>query len=248
VIDVGQGLSVVVRAAGRVLVYDAGPRYSGGFDTGRLVVVPYLRALGIGHIDVLMISHGVRDHAGGTASIRDALSVDKILSNASVGEVAEPCVTGTRCRWGTTEFEVLASHALPVTDTNNNSCVLRVRHPSASLLLPCDIESTAEQQLLHRYLAGDLRADILVAPHHGSRTSSTVEFVTAVSPGFVVFPVGFENRYGFPVPEVVARYQDVGSRIYRSDAHGAVTFRLIDGEPLRLPTAYREQARGLWRW
>ena len=248
VLDVGQGLSVVVRAHNRVLVYDAGPRYDGGFDTGRMVVVPYLRAKGVTRIDVLVVSHGDRDHAGGVASIISSIQVDRIISNADVSVSSEPCVKGKQWHWGATAFEVMSPQSVTVTDSNDNSCVLRIRHPSATVLLPGDIESATEREMLRSYAGTELTADVLVAPHHGSRTSSTTEFVAAVSPTYVVFPVGFKNRYGFPMTEVVARYEGIGTRIYRSDMHGAVTFRFNAGEAFTPPNAYREQARRRWHW
>ena len=248
VLDVGQGLAVVLRSEERVLVYDTGARYAGGFDTGRLVVVPYLRAMGIDKIDVLVVSHGDGDHAGGFRAISEALPVERVVSNVNFLPPTQACETTTKWRWGDVSFQVLSPLPESVGDSNNQSCVLRIVHPAATILLPGDIEASTESALLRRFPASELSADILVAPHHGSRTSSSSEFVAAVNPAYVVFPVGFRNRYRFPAGDVVARYRANGTRMYRSDEHGALTFVIKVGEPLGDPIAYRDDVRRPWHW
>ena len=246
VLDVGQGLSVVARNEQGVVVYDTGPRYASGFNTGRQVVVPFLRTRGIQHINTLVVSHGDTDHAGGVASLLAAIPAVRIVSNVVDTFVAEPCVSGLQWSMGNTRFEVLAPALAGGPDNNNRSCVIRIDHPAGSVLLPGDIEAQAERQLLYSTDMQQLRVDVLVAPHHGSRTSSTPAFVTAVDPAYVVMTVGYRNRFGFPAADVLARYQRIGAHIYRSDRDGAVTFLLIPGAPIAPPQTHRQQTEHIW--
>ena len=240
-LDVGQGLAAVVRTETRVLVYDTGARWSARADAGRSVVIPYLRTNGITRIDTLLVSHGDNDHAGGAASVVRALPVGRVLSGAP--DVAgEPCRAGQRWRWDGVEFALLGPPG-PPGDSNDASCVLHVRGPYGAILLPGDIEATAEHSLVQR--AGErLRADILIAPHHGSRTSSSAEFLDAVRPRHVAFPVGYRNRYRHPHALVVERYRTRGVQLHDSPSGGALEFRLrADGIDL---SAYRARARRYW--
>lgn len=240
-LDVGQGLAAVIRTEQHVLVFDTGARWSSRSDAGRAVVVPYLRANGVARIDTLLVSHGDNDHAGGVASIMSSLTVAHIMSAAPDIE-GEPCRAGRRWNWDGVEFSVLN----PVGEAerrNDASCVLRVGSPNGTILLPADIEAPAEQGLLGG--ARDaLRAEILVAPHHGSRTSSTPEFVDAVRPDYVVFPIGYRNRYHHPHPAVVARYRARNIRLYDTADDGAIEFRLrASGIDV---AAYRMRHRRYW--
>jgi competence protein ComEC len=239
-LDVGQGLAAVLRTSSHVMVYDTGPRRSARFDTGAAVVVPYLRSAGIRAIDMLIVSHGDNDHAGGAASIQRALPVKRVLTGTSkiAGDV---CRVGETWEWEGVRFVVLSPDE--PTETNNGSCVLRVIGPHGVLLLPGDIEKKAEQHLLDR-VHGVLTTDILVAPHHGSRTSSTPAFVEAVRPRYVVFPVGYRNSYRHPHPLVVERYTTLGSTMYDSPSHGALEFRLTSMGISVM--SYREQHRRYW--
>lgn len=240
-LDVGQGLAAVVRTANHTLVYDSGPRWSPRSDAGRAVVVPYLRANGVARIDTLLISHGDNDHAGGATSVLQALTVQRVLTGAAEFP-GEPCVAGQRWHWDGVEFTVLVP-AGQSTKRNDASCVLRVRTAHGAILLPADIEQSGERQLLSHEPHG-LRADILVAPHHGSRTSSSPEFLRAVRPRHVLFPVGYRNRYRHPHPRVVERYRALAERLYQSPATGALEFRLAAGGID--VAAFRERHRRYW--
>lgn len=225
-LDVGQGLASVVRTANHVLVYDTGARVSARFDTGRMVVGPYLRSLGITRIDRLIVSHGDNDHAGGAAYLRSAFPVVSVWSSdPDAVPGAELCTAPVRGEWDGVTFELLHPNAaMPEgLSKNDRSCVLRVSGPGGSVLLPGDIEADAEAWLLESGVP--LHADILVAAHHGSKTSSTDEFIAAVAPRAVLFAAGYRSRFGHPHPDVVARYRKHGVRRFDSASDGAVEFR-----------------------
>jgi len=262
-LDVGQGLAAVVRTREHALVYDAGPRFSPTFDTGRAVVVPYLRANGVQRLDTLIVSHGDNDHIGGAASVLTSIPTGAVLS--SVPErlpAARLCQAGQHWRWDGIEFLILN----PQTDQaarknsagsknettlarpkgmrhNNASCVLQVRTAHGVILLTGDIEAAAERNLVTRFGDG-LRADILVAPHHGSKTSSSEEFIATVDPRYVLFPVGYRNRYRHPHARVTARYRRHGAVLHDSATAGALEFRL---RPSGLEISeYRKEHKRFW--
>jgi competence protein ComEC len=224
VLDVGQGLATVVRTHGHTLIYDPGPLYSAESDAGQRVVLPYLRALGVDRVDLLMVTHRDSDHAGGTASVRAALPVGRFL--ASTGEPgAERCTAGQAWSWDGVRFLVLHPAANDYgheRKANNLSCVLRVEAGGGrSMLLTSDVEARDEAALLGRART-ELAVDVMLVPHHGSRTSSTPEFVAATGASDAIFPVGYRNRFGHPKDEIVARYAAVGARLWRTDRDGAL--------------------------
>ena len=231
-LDVGQGLSAVVRTANHILVYDTGPRSYGGFDAGAEVVMPYLRLLGIPRLDVLMVSHGDNDHIGGATAILAGLPVAKILTSVPrrFHVPAHYCYTGQHWRWDEVDFQVLSPPKRETYQGNNSSCVLKVSTRAHSLLLSGDIEKPREAWLLtQRNLR--LSADVLVAPHHGSGSSSSMAWVKSVGAQDVLFPVGYYNRYGFPNPRVVKRYRDLGAHVFTTSAVGAIQVHIgADGK------------------
>ncbi|MCI0749571.1 MAG: DNA internalization-related competence protein ComEC/Rec2 [Nevskiales bacterium] len=214
-LDVGQGLAVVVRTRHHTLLYDAGPAFENGFDAGESVVAPYLLRLGLRRLDLLFLSHGDNDHSGGIASVRKLLRV-----NAEIGtpETAV-CQDGMAWVWDGVRFEVLHPDDTRYSE-NNASCVLKISGPF-SVLLAGDIEAAAEARLLRDH-AGALRAEVLIAPHHGSKTSSTSAFVEEVHPQVVVYGAGWRNQYRHPRPEVRARYAALGALQYITGNSGAV--------------------------
>lgn len=247
-LDVGQGLSTVVTTENHTLVYDAGPRFSLRFDTGEAVVAPYLRNLGRTRIDTLLVSHGDGDHSGGAASLLAQVPTVRVLTSAPekipvTSAAVDECKAGQAWTWDGVRFEIL--HPLPgsVDPGNDSSCVLRVT-AGVSALLPGDIEAPAEHVLVENR-GESLRADILVAPHHGSNTSSTESFLEAVQPRFVLFPTGYRNRYGFPKEPVIERYQEIKARMYDTARHGALTFVLSKRE-LAPPQVWRDEYRRYW--
>lgn len=242
-LDVGQGLAAVVRTHGHVLVFDAGPRL-GAFDTGAAVVEPYLRANGVRRIDTLIISHGDNDHIGGAESILRALPVGVVLSSVPDKlPAATLCQSGQTWNWDEVEFTMMNPITIGSSRANNDSCVLQIRSQYGIVLLPADIEARAERQLIARWGAR-LRSDVLVAPHHGSKTSSTPEFIDAVAPRFVLFPVGYRNRHRHPNVTVVRRYMERGVHWRDSPSSGALEFSL-DADGVNY-SAYRERHRRYW--
>lgn len=227
-LDVGQGLAAVVQTARHTLVYDTGPRFSPEFDTGSAVVAPFLAAQGIGHVDALVVSHGDNDHSGGAEALDRRMPVYRLLTSVprQFGwRRSRPCLAGQAWTWDGVEFRMLHPHGGAASE-NDASCVLQIRAADGTrLLLPGDIEAPAERELVARY-GGALRSEILVAPHHGSRTSSTPAFVEAVAPGHVLFAAGYRNRYGFPNPRVLERYRGMNTEILVTASDGAIRFRL----------------------
>ena len=244
VLDVGQGTAAVVRTQQHVLVYDTGPKFSARFDAGHAVVLPYLRTLGVTDIDMLMVSHGDNDHIGGAESIVNSMPVKRILSSVPerIGPQAEHCLAGQRWQWDGVDFVVLHPQSSGLTG-NNASCVLRIATRGASVLLTGDIEYEAEQLLLASNALQP--TDIVLVPHHGSRTSSTEPFVAALQAKHAVFSAGFLNRYGFPKPDIAARYQALGAKLWTTGTVGAIEFYL-DHDSVRPPLAYRDVYRKYW--
>ena len=246
-LDVGQGLAIAVQTRSHVLIFDTGPRYSARFDTGAAVVLPYLRHSGYRRVDRLVISHGDNDHRGGVVSLRAGIPVEQVYTSVPQrvpGERVVPCQAGQQWQWDGVRFAFLSP--LPGTwQGNDASCVLRIEAAGQVALLSADIEQAGERQLLQR-LPEALPASILIAPHHGSLTSSTPDFVKQVHPEYVLYPVGYRNRYRFPRGEVVKRYARLGARQYRSDVEGAVRFLLGDpGGPRKL-YSYRPDNLRYW--
>lgn len=238
VLDVGQGLAVLVRTQHHSLLFDAGPAFAEGFDAGASVVAPAALSSGLRRLDLLLLSHADNDHAGGVAAVRRLLKVDREIGAG----LAEPCHDGQHWEWDGVRFTILHPSTAGDGEDNDDSCVLRIDGPF-SVLLPGDIERRAERRLLKEH-ADALRADVLIAPHHGSKSSSTADFVAAVRPQLVVFASGWRNRFRHPRPEVVARYRQCGAEMVMSGESGALTiFRADDG--LRL-ASWREGYRRFW--
>ncbi|MEQ1487155.1 MAG: DNA internalization-related competence protein ComEC/Rec2 [Methylotenera sp.] len=231
VLDVGQGLSVVVQTATHTFLYDAGPKFNAQSDAGSRIVVPFLRGEGIRKIDGFMVSHNDIDHSGGMASILALMPVGWL--NSSLPEETETpdtlekmqCYAGQSWAWDSVDFEVLHPSLESYDDAalkdNYRSCVIKVTSQSGSILLTGDIEKDVELELLDSQSEA-LKSDVLIVPHHGSKTSSTADFIAAVAPSVSVFTPGYLNRYKHPKPEVLARYQATNSLLYRSDYQGAL--------------------------
>jgi competence protein ComEC len=245
-LDVGQGLGVVVQTNRHTLVYDTGPRFPSGFNTGAAVILPYLRNEGLERIDTLVISHGDRDHAGGFSGLNGKIPIGRILGGEPreiPGGIAAPCLAGDRWTWDGVSFELLYPR-VPGRAGNDSSCVLRVRTGGASVLLTGDIDSATENALAVEHRDG-LESTVLVAGHHGSDTSSSDAFLEAVSPRFVLYSAGFANRFGFPSEAVRERVSAQGAVQLDTASAGAISFRLgstgIEG-----PWMYRIEHGHLW--
>jgi competence protein ComEC len=257
VLDVGQGLAVVVATAHHALLYDTGPRLNEVADAGTRIVMPFLRASGVARLDTLVVSHADSDHSGGAKSILDAVPVQRLLSSlpadhplvtrAGRSASATRCIAGERWEWDGVVFTVLhpAANAYALARKSNDlSCVLKLDTAGGAVLLTGDIEAAAESELLassgHR-----LRSDVLLVPHHGSRTSSTPEFIAAVSPGVAVIAAGYRNRFGHPRGEVLARYRRAGAARPRTDLEGAITVTMAPDRAI-VAEAERERRRRYW--
>jgi competence protein ComEC len=229
VLDVGQGLAVHVQTATHDLLFDAGPQYSTDSDSGERVIFPYLRAAGVRRLDRMFVSHDDSDHSGGALALLRLLPVGELWGSLPAqspivqragGQHA--CRRGESWDWDGVRFELLH----PAADSgsakdNDQSCVLRIADARWSLLLTADIEAASESELL-AWNPAALRSTVMVAPHHGSKTSSQPAFIAAVGAQQVIFTSGYRNRFRHPAPEVLARYAEADAALYRSDLHGAV--------------------------
>lgn len=241
ILDVGQGLSVLVSQERQVVLYDTGPAFPSGFNMGDAVIVPLLKGRGNNRIDKVIISHSDLDHRGGYPYLLKRIPVLETLSEES------GCFAGKHWTTGILTWHVLwplPEEAHQFSD-NDSSCVVKVSDGKHSLLMTGDIETLAERQILNYYREdlSILQADVLVAPHHGSKTSSSEAFIEAVSPEVVVFSQGFNNRWGLPHDEVVRRYQAFGSRMLRTSDSGQIS---ISFEPKMKIREYRKDIYPYW--
>lgn len=228
-LDVGQGLSAVIETTNHVLVFDTGAKYSQNYDMGDAVVIPFLKSKSISTVNVLLISHGDNDHIGGAKSVIKQLKVDKVLT--SVPDKLEQhgaieCQAGQAWEWDQVEFEILSPKIDGFEGENNNSCVLKVKtQKGRGLLLTGDIEQQAEVWLVKNY-EKKLISDILIAPHHGSKTSSSLTFLNQVKPSMILIPLGFKNRFSFPHQEVMERYKNIGATVFNTAEQGALIVKI----------------------
>jgi len=233
IFDVGQGLAVAAQTTNHTLMYDSGPGFNSEANSGNRILLPALRGMGIAHLDTLMLTHNDADHTGGALSLMQDMPIDilssslpdssPILQHAAAQTIH--CRDGQHWVWDDVNFEVLHPSAESYTDdtikNNDRGCVLRISSGAHSILLTADIEKKSEIRLLRDH-PDKLRSTLLVVPHHGSKTSSSPDFVSAVLPGYAVFTAGYRNHFGHPKAEVVARYQEAGSELLRSDRDGAI--------------------------
>ena len=252
-LDVGQGLAVVVQTKNHTLLYDTGPRYNSESDSGNRVIVPYLRAMNVRRLDGMVVSHNDGDHSGGALSVLRSMPVDSLVASlpdhhpiVAAAQKYLPCGAGQSWQWDGVRFDVLHPgpwiNAATIKD-NDRGCVVRVSSRFGSLLLPADIEQRSEAELVAKD-DSNLKSTVLIAPHHGSKTSSSDEFLRAVQPQIVVVSAGYRNRFGHPKAEILDRYATAGAHVYRSDRDGAVTLR-FDPSGLQAE-AYRAQHQRYW--
>jgi competence protein ComEC len=273
-LDVGQGTSVLIETAHHTLLFDTGPGPE-STHAGERVVVPFLQAHGVTVLDTLIVSHADSDHSGGAPAVLDAIEVRQMVaalapdnalwaSAKQHGAQTLPCAAGQRWQWDGVEFAMLWPDAGPLQGKPNaHCCVLRVgalaiaaRPPAAPVqtdqpriaaLLSADIEAPAERALLARD-RGALRAQVLVVPHHGSKTSSTEPFLDSIEPSIALFQVGYLNRFHHPNVGVFERYKARRIELARSDTDGAVQVDVNpagDGAALTLER-YRDTQRRYW--
>ncbi|MES2841438.1 MAG: DNA internalization-related competence protein ComEC/Rec2 [Pseudomonadota bacterium] len=245
-LDVGQGSAVLVRTTGHSLLFDTGPRFGPESDAGERVVLPLLRALGE-QLDAVVVSHRDSDHAGGAEAVRAAHPQVRWLSSFSPG-APERCVAGQRWAWDGVTFEVLrpwpqdfAADGQGLLSSNAMSCVLRIASAKHSAWLGGDIDAAREVQLA--LARPDDRATVMLAPHHGSLTSSSPVLLNTLQPRWVLVQSGYRNRFGHPAPAVLERYQQRDISWVNSPDCGAATWRSAEPETV---DCHREYARRYW--
>ncbi|MDR1311417.1 MAG: DNA internalization-related competence protein ComEC/Rec2 [Burkholderiaceae bacterium] len=253
-LDVGQGSAVLIETRHHRLLYDTGPAYARDNSAASRIILPYLNARGIDALDMLLISHSDSDHAGGapfllgSGDIRIQQIYSSLLPDALAVQMAgnrhRLCLSGQTWEWDGVRFDMLSpTEAIYLEaghESNAESCVLRVSAGDQHMLLTGDISEEEESDLIRRF-PDSLRADILLVPHHGSLTSSSIPFLVAVNPGIALFQAGYRNRYGHPDPFVYASYGAMGIRRFRTDEQGAIVVRFGKGIDVR--TWRQEEAR-----
>jgi competence protein ComEC len=240
---------VLVRTTGHALLYDAGPAF-GDSDSGERIVAPALVALGVRRLDQLVLTHDDRDHVGGARAILERYELPAVRHSLpedhpllALAGSARRCLRGESWDWDGVHFEFLHPAAGGAPPRRNDlSCVLRVSAGGRAMLLTGDIEHGAERALVRESLPP---ADVLLVPHHGSRSSSSAPFLAAVQPRIAVAATGYRSRFGHPAPEVAARYAQAGAALLRTDRDGALTVRLsaagmrVEAERARRPRYWR---------
>ena len=248
-LDVGQGLAVLVQTATRTLVYDAGPAF-GESDSGGRILVPELRSRGTSRVDLMVLTHEDSDHIGGALTVLETMEVEVLASSLpprhplnALAQLARRCRAGESWDWDGVRFAFLHPRAGDASvRRNNQSCVLRITARGTSMLLTGDIERPAELALVSNPQA---QAEIVLAPHHGSRSSSSAEFIARVAPRWAIVAAGYRNRFGHPSAEVLERYRAAGATVLRTDRDGAIHVMLkngelrVEGERARRPRYWR---------
>ncbi len=268
VLDVGQGLSVLLRSQNHSLLFDTGARLSDSFDLGEVVVAPALRALGVSSLDRLVVSHLDNDHSGGLTAVLSRIDSAEIISNepASYSVESTACRRGEKWIWDDVEFEFLhpAAPALedevsegkeseravtearfPDDKENNKSCVLKASIGEFALLLPGDIEAAVERQLAVSS-ASNLKSTVLVAAHHGSQTSSSYPFLKRVEPSYVVYSAGYRNSFSHPHASVQSRFREFSSEPWNTAESGMISFQVSNSGNITSISSYRAEKPRYW--
>jgi competence protein ComEC len=263
ILDVGQGLSVLIETAQHRLLYDAGPRpfkaaANSGADAGARVILPFLRGEGMESLDVLMISHHDLDHRGGADTLLSQWPIQTLLTSdeersfptKTASTRYQPCLEHQQWIWDEVQFTILSPSEMRFEQekkSNDRSCVLRVATAEASVLLPGDAEYSVEQELVQRSPEW-LPSTILIAGHHGSKSSTSEVWLKQVQPTYTVFTSGYLNHYHHPHPSIVARVQRSGSGMWQSDHHGALMFMLPAHGEVNMPMVWRDEMKRSWMW
>ncbi len=246
VLDVGQGLAMVIETKTHTLVYDAGGKISTNLDMGKSVVLPYLHIRSIKKIDMLVISHGDNDHIGGAKSLMHELNVAAIKT--SVPEKipqSQYCLANESWQWDGVRFTFLYPGKDNLDLGNDSSCVLKIDNGEQSILLTGDIEKFAEKTLL-QYSPETLSANMLVAPHHGSKTSGLKNFISAVHPHYVLYATGYLNRYHFPHSSITSAYTAINAVQINTADTGMIQFKIQNGKREPILSLYRLASAKYW--
>lgn len=242
VLDVSEGLSIVIQTASHTLVFDTGAKFDDQYDMGERVVLPFLYQYRIHRLDALVISHPDNDHRGGSDAIFASMPVKSFFTTApdKINHPSSLCLAGKTWQWDGVEFEFIYPDLNHLNLDNNSSCVLRVSNQFLSTLLPGDIEKLAENALVAS--GKNLHSNILIAPHHGSKTSGVWAFVNAVNPQWVVYSTGYLNRYHFPHSSITALYDMLSVGQFNTANEGEITFKIHENTVIG-PYLYRREHR-----
>ncbi len=250
-LDVGQGLALVIQTPNHTLVYDTGPAYGERFDAGSGIVVPYLRGQGVERLDALVLSHNDADHTGGLEGLLEHMPPKGVfygelqrLPSLVESLNARSCHQQPPWQWDQVEFRFLGVAAHIPQSANDHSCVLLVSYGDTRLLLPGDISRRMEYRLLGAGMV-DEPVDLVVAAHHGSRTSSSAGFVAKTRPRWVIFSAGYRSQHGHPHPQVVGRFSAQGARPLNTADTGAIEMIWHQPGDPHIHLA-REQQRRYW--
>ena len=251
VFDVGQGLAVLIKTKSHALLYDTAAGIDEQNNLANSVIIPALRKSGIEQIDTLVISHGDNDHSGGLAAIMNNIPVSRVIGSDSVSisesseRQLEFCTRGHEWIWDEVRFQFLNPGNV-FEDANNNSCVLKVSAVSGSILLPGDIEQEAEIELSMHY-RNLLASSVLIAPHHGSHSSSSYAFIKQVQPHYVVFSSGYKNQFGHPASSVTAKYTSYNAIGFSTAQTGMLELDLGEEDSTVDVHSYRHENPRYWR-
>lgn len=231
--DVGQGLAMFLQTKSHRLIYDTGPRYASGGSVANGVILPYLKVKGISTIDKLIISHEDLDHRGGEQALKENLNIKQVIRS----DIKKACYKLAPWTWDGIRFEFLNKKHSRALSKNNQSCVLKISNGVQSILIPGDIQA----QMEHFYLKNSpqkLSASLLISPHHGSKTSSTLAFLKAVSPAAVWISAAANNRYHLPHPSVLKRYQQLSIKDYQTSQCGMLSWLMTRSKRLAPTECY----------
>jgi competence protein ComEC len=247
VLDVGQGLAAVISTSSQTLLYDTGPSFRSGGSAARSVIEPYLRSRGVTRLHTLLVSHSDLDHAGGIADIQAAFEIDRFIAGEALSVPAgpaQPCESGVEWWIDGIQFRLLHPTADSDFEGNDASCVLSVQAGPVGILLTGDVEVAAETAMLQQRVS--LEHDVVIVPHHGSRTSSTGSFVAAVGASIAIVSAAHGNRWGLPKDDVMRRWQDAGSLVLNTAEHGAVMIRACATRGIVSVVKQRHAGRRIW--
>ena len=271
ILDVGQGLSVLIElntstylgSERRTLLYDTGLASASGFNMGDAVIKPYMQTRKIQYLDKVIISHNDNDHIGGLESLLSDTLIKTImfsqlpvnlnfsqnsasrLENHSIAPKIEFCHDNHQWEWGEVKFQIYHPPLNWYSKENDRSCVLKIDYFEHSIMLPGDIHESVERKLVKQH-GVDLKSEILLAPHHGSQTSSSLSFIDYVEPLYVIFSTGIHNRYRHPHPQIIDRYLKQHIHILNTASDGAISFQLFPNKAIQWPTSYQQQSKRYW--
>jgi len=247
VLDVGQGLAVVLQSRQYTVLFDTGRSYRGGGSAAEQVILPFLHHQGIQSIDTLVVSHADDDHAGGVLALIRLFDVARIRAGESIpvpGRAVIECKAGEFWQSDGISYRFIHPDAGSALEGNDASCVLTVSAGSHHLVLTGDIEGEAELEVLHRYPFES--ASVVLIPHHGSLTSSSPAFVNRLRPDYAIASAAHENRWGFPKERVTRRWEGIGAVVMDTASSGAISFRLCAGEGISSLREERFRQRRFW--